>query len=295
MSFKSGFVNIIGLPNAGKSTLINKLIQEKVSIISPKVQTTRHRILGIINDPNFQMIFSDTPGIINDPKYPLHNAMMKFVNEAIADADVMVYIIDINDWRADNRTLIEDIKKKYHGPLLILLNKIDLSTQERVEKQIEIFSAYTPVDNILPISASNDFNLELIKNKALEYLPEHPGYYPDDQFTDKTERFLAAEVIRGKIFNYFRQEIPYATEVAVTEFKEEENIIRIAAEIFVERLSQKGIIIGRGGEALKRIATDARLELEENLKKKVFLEVFVKVKEDWRSKTNNLRQFGFEL
>jgi GTPase len=294
MPFRSGFANIIGKPNVGKSTLINALLGEKIAITSPKVQTTRHRILGIMNGEDYQLVFSDTPGIIPKPKYKLHDAMMKFVNEALEDADVIFYMVDPKE------------DPNYAGPILhrilsaeipsyLLINKIDtLEKQEEAELLIEKWSELFPKERIIPMSALKAFNVQSIVDAALKNLPENPPYFPEEQFTDKSERFLAAEVIREKIFNNYREEIPYSSEVIITAFKEEDTIIRIAAEIFVEKQSQKGILIGKGGESMKRIGTQARIELEEQYGKKVFLEIFVKVRDNWRENPNMLKQFGFE-
>jgi GTP-binding protein Era len=293
MSFKSGFVNIIGKPNVGKSTLINGLINEKISIVSPKVQTTRHRIMGIVNGENYQVVFSDTPGIINDKKYELHHSMMKFVQAAVEDADVVFYMVDPKENPHINQPFLSKLISQ-NIPIFLILNKIDLITQEETMELISAWSEIIPKDNIFPISAIKGFNLQLLLQSAIQNVPENPPYFPEDQLTDKTERFLASEVIREKIFLKYRQEIPYSTEVIVVSFKEEEKIIRISAEIIVERQSQKGILIGKGGESLKRVGTDARNEMEEMFQKKVFLELFVKVRENWRENKGFLRQFGFD-
>jgi GTPase len=295
MAFHSGYANIIGKPNVGKSTLINALLGEKIAITSPKVQTTRHRILGIMNGEEYQIIFSDTPGIIPKPKYKLHDSMMHFVSEALEDGDVIFYMVDTKEdphyaGQILNKILASDI------PSYLVINKVDqLESQEAVEKLIENWSQLIPVERIIPVSALKAFNVQSIFEAALKNMPENPPYFPEEQFTDKTERFLAAEVVREKIFNYYREEIPYSSEVVITSFKEEETIIRIAAEIFVEKQSQKGILIGKGGESLKKIGTQARLELEEQYGKKVFLEIFVKVRDNWRENPNMLKQFGFDL
>ena len=293
MSFKSGYANFIGKPNAGKSTLVNALMGEKVAIVSPKVQTTRQRILGMLNGDDYQLILSDTPGIIPNPKYKLHEVMMRFVHEAVEDADVIFYMIDVADKHEEVQPMLENILKQ-GVPVYLVLNKIDLLKQDDVLMMMAKFSKMLPMDNIIPMSALKGFNVEKILQVALDGLPEHPAYFPTDQYTDKTERWLVAELVREKIFNNFRQEIPYSTEVMVMSFIEEDTIIRIAAEIYVERLSQKGILIGKGGESMKKIGTEVRLELEKQYEKKIFLELFVKVKEDWRGSDRMLRQFGFD-
>jgi GTP-binding protein Era len=293
MAFRAGFVNIIGKPNVGKSTLINGLLGEKISIVSAKIQTTRHRIMGIVNGEDYQIVFSDTPGIIPQPKYKLHEAMMKFVREAIEDADIIFYMVDASERPDAIHPVLSQIQKQ-QLPTFLLINKIDLLSQEEVMALIQKWTASIPEDHIIPLSALKNFNTESVMKAALDNLPENPAYYPEDQYTDKTERFLVSEVIREKIFNNYRQEIPYATEVTVTSFKEEDTIIRIASEIIVERQTQKGILIGKGGESLKRIGTQSRMELEKTFNKKIFLELFVKVREDWRGNDRFLRQFGFE-
>jgi GTPase len=274
--------------------LINALLGEKIAITSPKVQTTRHRILGIMNGEDYQIVFSDTPGIIQKPKYKLHESMMKFVSEALEDADVIFYMVDTKeDPNYAGQVLARILDSGI--PSYLVINKVDeLESQDAVEKLIESWSKLIPGERIIPISALKAFNVKSIFEAALKHLPENPPYFPEELYTDKTERFLAAEVIREKIFNYYREEIPYSSEVIITSFKEEETIIRIAAEIFVEKQSQKGILIGKGGESLKKIGTQARLDLEEQYGKKVFLEVFVKVRENWRENPNMLKQFGFE-
>jgi GTP-binding protein Era len=291
----SGFVNIIGRPNVGKSTLINALIGEKLSIVTPKVQTTRHRVLGILNEENCQIIFSDTPGIIENPRYMLQERMMGFVKEALEDADVVLYLVDINENPGDEHTILKNILLQ-SKTVLVLINKIDKLTQEEVVDLINKWKEATglPEERIIPVSALKAFNMLKILDMAKALLPENPPYYDKDLWTDRSERFLASEVIREKIFKKFYQEIPYSVEVVIESFKDEPTIIRIAAEIYVNRASQKPILIGRGGEALKAIGTQARKELEESYGKKVFLELFVKVKEDWRENTNMLRQFGYE-
>ena len=294
MAFRSGYANIIGKPNVGKSTLINALLGEKIAITSPKIQTTRHRILGIMNGEDYQLIFSDTPGIIPKPKYKLHEAMMRFVSEAVEDADVIFYMIDSKEDPHFAGQILQNILAA-NIPSYLIINKVDLyESQEEVEKMIEKWSELVPKDRIIPISAIKSFNIQSVFEAALQNLPENPAYFDEELYTDKTERFLAAEVIREKIFNQYREEIPYASEVVITAFKEEDTIIRIAAEIFVEKQSQKGILIGKGGESMKKIGTSARIELEKQYGKKVFLEIFVKVRDNWRENPNMLRQFGFD-
>lgn len=286
-------MNIIGKPNVGKSTLINGLIKEKISIVSPKVQTTRHRIMGIVNGDDYQIVFSDTPGIIPQTKYKLHESMMKFVRDALEDADLVFYMVDTHDKPDEPNPILHRLLEQ-EKPLYLILNKIDLLDQNEVMSLIGRWSRIVPQENIIPISATKGFNLESLLKVAVQNLPESPAYFPEEQYTDKTERFLAAEAIREKIFRQYQKEIPYATEVVVTSFKEEEGIIRITAEIIVERQSQKGILIGKGGESLKRVGTHARKDLEEMFQKKVFLELFVKVRENWRENKGFLRQFGFD-
>lgn len=292
---KAGFVNIIGKPNVGKSTLINALVGEKLSIVTAKVQTTRHRILGILSEENHQIIFSDTPGIIDHPKYELQERMMNFVNIALEDADVVLYLVEIYEKPEDSHPILKKILEQ-EKPVLLVINKIDKLTQEEVIALIEKWKGATslPDDQIIPISALKKFNTLRVIQTALRFLPENPPYYDKELWTDRSERFLAAELIREKIFQKFRQEIPYSVEVTIASFKDEPDIIRIAAEIYVNRASQKPILIGKGGEALKAVGVASRKEMEETYGKKVFLEMFVKVKEDWRENKNMLRQFGYE-
>ena len=290
---KSGFVNIIGRPNVGKSTLMNALIGEKLSIVTKKVQTTRHRILGILNGDGYQIVFSDTPGIIAEPKYMLHEVMMKYVNSALEDADVVLYMVDVTDKMEEASATLQKILKT-GKPVFLVINKIDLREQEQAVDLIQKWSEFIAPQNIIPISAANAFNIEKIMQVSLDYLPEGEPFFPEEQLTDKSERFLAAEVIREKIFIHFKQEIPYSTTVVITAFNESETLVRISGEIIVSRESQKPILIGKGGESLKRVGTLARKELEETYGKKVFLELFVKVREDWREKKNFLNQFGYD-
>ena len=288
---KSGFINIIGNPNVGKSTLMNNLVGEKLSIITSKAQTTRHRILGIVNGDNFQLIFSDTPGIIK-PSYELQDSMMDIVKSALEDADVILYMVEIGEKSIKDPDVHNKIQST-KTPTIILLNKIDLSNQEDLENQINIWSNKYPNTEIYPISALNNFNTEKVINRIIELIPESPPYFPKDQLTDKPERFFVNEKLREKILLYYNKEIPYSVEVQTEEFKEEESIIKIRSLILVERESQKGIIIGHKGVALKKIGTKARIDLEKFFGKKVFIELHVKVSKNWRSNTNQLKKFGY--
>ena len=289
---RSGFINIIGNPNVGKSTLMNNLVGEKLSIITSKAQTTRHRILGIVNGDNFQLIFSDTPGIIK-PSYELQDSMMDFVKSALEDADVLLYMVEIGE-KSIKDSEVHDKIQSAKIPTIILLNKIDLSTQEDIKNQINIWSNQYPNTEIYPVSALNNFNTEKVINRIIELIPESPAYFPKDQLTDKPERFFVNEKLREKILLYYNKEIPYSVEVQTEEFKEEESIIRIRSLILVERESQKGIIIGHNGVALKKIGSKARIELEKFFGKKIFIELHVKVSKNWRSNSNQLRKFGYK-
>ena len=280
---KAGFINIIGSPNVGKSTLMNCLVGEKLSIITSKAQTTRHRILGIVNGDNFQLIISDTPGIIK-PSYELQSSMMDFVKSALEDADVLVYMLEIGEKSINNAKV----------PVIILLNKIDLSDQQQIETEIDNWSKMYPNSDVFPISALNNFNIEKLIDRIIELIPESPSYFPKDQLTDKPERFFVNEKLREKILLYYDKEIPYSVEVVTDEFKEEESIIKIRSKILVERESQKGIIIGHKGVALKKIGTKARLDLEKFFGKKVFIELHVKVSKNWRSNSSQLKRFGYK-
>ena len=289
---RSGFINIIGNPNVGKSTLMNNLVGEKLSIITSKAQTTRHRILGIVNGDNFQLIFSDTPGIIK-PSYELQDSMMDFVKSALEDADVLLYMLEIGE-KSIKDSEVHDKIQSAKIPTIILLNKIDLSNQEDIENQIKVWSNKYPNTEIYPVSALNNFNTEKVINRIIELIPESPPYFPKDQLTDKPERFFVNEKLREKILLYYNKEIPYSVEVQTEEFKEEESIIRIRSLILVERESQKGIIIGHNGLALKKIGSKARIELEKFFGKKIFIELHVKVSKNWRSNSNQLRKFGYK-
>lgn len=291
MSHKSGFVNIIGNPNVGKSTLMNTLVGENLSIITYKAQTTRQRIMGIVNGEDFQIVYSDTPGIV-DPAYKLHERMMGFINTALEDADVLIFMVEIGEMSIKNQKVIDRINN-IETPLLVLVNKIDLGTQEKTIETASFWQNVFPRADVKAISALTNFNTEGILNKVISLLPEAPPYYPKDQLTDKFERFFAAEMIREKIFVNYAKEIPYSCETVIESFQEEENIIRIRSVIFVERDSQKGIVIGKGGEMLKKVGTQARKDMEEFFGKKVYLEVFVKVLKDWRNNENLLKRFGY--
>jgi len=291
MSHKAGFVSIVGKPNAGKSTLMNSLVGEKMSIVTPKAQTTRHRILGIVNSEDYQIVFSDTPGVIK-PAYSLQESMMNFVQGSLIDADVILFVTDINE-RYDEGDVIEKLKKTT-SPVAVLINKIDKSSEEEVMKKITYWQETLNPQVIFAISALHGHNIQAIMPFVLDNLPLHEPYYAKDELTDKSERFFVSEIIREKVFKLYDKEIPYSTEVIITSFKDEEKIIRISAEIIVERDSQKNIIIGKGGEMIKKVGTYARQDIEEFLQKKVFLEMFVKVISDWRSKKNYLKSFGYD-
>ncbi len=291
MAHKSGFVNIIGSPNVGKSTLMNALVGEKLSIITAKAQTTRHRIQGIVNGEDFQIVYSDTPGIL-DPKYKLQETMLRAAKSALTDADIILYVTDIKEEPAQLSDITLKLAK-IKTPVILLINKVDKSNQEEVEKLAATWCAILPSARVLPISALEKFNLDGLLKLILEFLPEGPPFYSMDELTDKTERFFAGEIIREKILLNYQQEIPYSTEVEIEAFKVEERLIRIAAVIYVERDSQKGIIIGNKGSAIKHIGTQARLEMETFFGQRVFLEMFVKVRKDWRNSENALKNFGY--
>ncbi len=292
MTHKSGFVNILGNPNVGKSTIMNALVGENLSIITSKAQTTRHRIMGIVNGEDFQIVYSDTPGIL-DPNYKLHESMMKFVRRAITDADILIYVTDVHEESLKNQDYIDKIRR-LDVPLLLLINKIDLGTQDKLEQLVARWKEILPSAIIIPLSAKEKFNLDTVFGKIMDLLPESPPYYPKDSLTDKSERFFASEIIREKVFLNYQKEVPYSTEIEIEEFTESEKILRIRAIIHVARDTQKGIIIGSRGSALKRTGTAARLDMEEFFGKKVFLELYVKVNKDWRSKDYQLKRFGYK-
>ncbi|WP_373055675.1 GTPase Era [Zunongwangia sp. H14] len=291
MAHKAGFVNIIGNPNVGKSTLMNAFIGEKLSIITSKAQTTRHRILGIVNGEDFQVILSDTPGIIK-PAYQLQQSMMDFVKSAFEDADVLVYMVEIGEQALKDEAFFNKI---IHAeiPVLLLLNKIDTSNQEQLEEQVQLWKEKVPGAEIHPISALQGFNVAEVFNRIVELLPEGPAFYPKDTLTDKPERFFVNEIIREKILMHYKKEIPYSVEIDTQEFFEEEEIIRMRSVIMVERETQKGIIIGHKGSALKRVGVEARKDLEKFFGKQVHVELYVKVNKNWRSDSNQLKRFGY--
>lgn len=291
MGHKSGYVNIIGKPNVGKSTLMNDLVGEKISIITSKAQTTRHRILGIVNGDDFQIVFSDTPGIIKKPAYKMHEIMNKFVNVAFLDADLILYVIDITDKHIDDETI--DKVKNANVPVFILLNKIDTSDQETVEKEVLAWQERVPQAEIFPISALHNANIRHLFDCIIEKLPECHPYFPKDELTDKSMRFFVTEIIREKILLNYKQEIPYSVEVVVESYEESEKMINIRVVIYVSRESQKAIIIGKGGSALKKVGISARADIEEFVGKKVFLNMFVKVDKDWRDNEQELKNFGY--
>ena len=289
---KAGFVNIVGNPNVGKSTLMNALVGEKISIITSKAQTTRHRILGIVNGEDFQIVYSDTPGVLK-PNYKLQESMLEFSKSALTDADVLLYVTDVVDRPEKNARFVKMVNES-SAPVILVINKIDQIDQEQLEKKVEEWKNIIPRAEILPMAALHKFNLEPLLRRIKELLPESPPFFDKDQLTDKPARFFVTEIIREKILLNYDKEIPYSVDVEVERFKEEENIIRINALIYVERDSQKGIIIGRGGKSLKKIGIEARKDIEAFFDKQVYLELYVKVEKDWRSKDDKLRQFGYE-
>lgn len=291
MAHKAGFVNIIGNPNVGKSTLMNAFVGERLSIITSKAQTTRHRILGIVNGEDFQVLLSDTPGIIK-PAYELQQSMMDFVKSAFEDADILVYMVEIGEKELKDEAFFNKI---IHSeiPVLLLLNKIDKSNQQQLEEQVQLWSEKVPNAEIYPISALEGFNISEVFNRIVALLPESPAFYPKDSLTDKPERFFVNEIIREKILIHYKKEIPYSVEIDAEEFFEEEKIIRMRSVIMVERETQKGIIIGHKGNALKRVGVEARKDLEKFFGKQVHLELYVKVNKNWRSNERQLRRFGY--
>ncbi|MDH6309115.1 GTP-binding protein Era [Dysgonomonas sp. PFB1-18] len=290
---KSGFVNIVGNPNVGKSTLMNLLVGEKVSIITSKAQTTRHRILGIVNTEDYQIVYSDTPGVLR-PNYKLQESMLNFSESALSDADVLLYMTDVVEKTAKNEEFLSKVQR-VDVPVLLLINKIDQTNQQDLETLVAQWKELLPKAEIYPISALNKFNVDVVKRRIIDLIPESPPYFEKDALTDRPARFFVTEIIREKILLYYQKEVPYAVEVVVEEFKEEEKIINIRALIIVERDTQKGIIIGHQGAALKKLGTMARKDIERFFNKKIFLQIFVKVEKDWRSRDNILRQFGYRL
>ncbi|MGL5273256.1 MAG: GTPase Era [Phocaeicola sp.] len=290
---KAGFVNIVGNPNVGKSTLMNLLVGERVSIATFKAQTTRHRIMGILNTDEMQIVFSDTPGVLK-PNYKLQESMLNFSHSALSDADVLLYVTDVIEKPDKNADFVEKVARM-DVPVLLLINKIDLSNQADLTRIVEEWHEQLPKAEIIPISATSKFNVDVVMKRIKELIPDSPPYFGKDQWTDKPARFFVTEIIREKILLYYDKEIPYAVEVVVEQFKEEANKIHINAVIYVERESQKGIIIGNQGKALKKVATEARRTLEKFFNKTIFLETFVKVDKDWRSSTKELKNFGYQL
>ena len=288
---KSGFVNIVGSPNVGKSTLMNAMLGEKLSIVTSKAQTTRHRILGIVNEPEFQVVFSDTPGVVN-AAYKMHETMMGYVNSSLKDADILLFITDPFESEMNHKETLTKIQK-LKIPVFCLINKIDLVDQAKVEERMSYWKEQLPDADMIPISALHTFNLEKIWSTILELLPESPPYFDKEEISDRPVRFFVSEIIREKIFELCKKEIPYSSQVEIDTYLDEGSIIRIRAVIIVERDSQRGIIIGKGGEMLKRIGTQARKDLEKFLDKKVFLESFVKVDKDWRMSDSKLKKYGY--
>ena len=289
---KAGFINMIGAPNVGKSTLANQLVGDKLSIITSKAQTTRHRILGMVNTDDYQMIFSDLPGIV-DPAYRLHKSMMNFIYQSLSDADIFLVVVEAGEKAFKDETILNKINS-LDIPIVVALNKVDTINQEELDVKIDFWKEQFPKGMIIPISALEKFNLDSIRSVLLDLLPESPAYYPKDQFTDKSERFIVSEKIREQILTVYKKEVPYSSEVVVTDFTREPKILRIRAEIIVERDSQKGILIGKAGSKLKIVGTKARLELEEFFGTKIFLEVFVKVDKNWRDNALKLKKYGYE-
>lgn len=292
--YKSGFVNLVGNPNVGKSTLMNKLVGDKISIITNKAQTTRHRIIGIVNKPGVQVVYSDTPGVV-DPAYKMQEQMLGFSKSALGDADVLLYVTDVIEEPKKHEAFLADVRE-LQVPVLVLINKADLSTPEKLEELVQTWKSLLPnALEVLPVAALHGAGIAYIAERVEALLPDSPPYFEEDALTDRPARFFVSEIIREKVFLYYQKEIPYATEVVVQEFKEEENLIRIAANIYVERESQKGILIGHKGAAIKKLGTMARQDIERFFDKKVFLQLFVKVEKEWRSSDKMLRNFGYKL
>lgn len=290
---KSGFVNIVGNPNVGKSTLMNRLVGERISIITSKAQTTRHRIMGIVNTEDMQIVYPDTPGVLR-PNYKLQESMLNFSESALDDADVLLYVTDVIETIDKNEEFLQQVQKE-KCPILLLINKIDMTDQQKLEALVQEWKTILPQAEIIPISALSNFNVDYVKQRVEELMPESPPYFEKDALTDKPARFFVTEIIREKILLYYQKEIPYAVEVVVELFKEDDEMIHIKALIICERDSQKGIIIGHRGQALKKVGAMARKDIERFFEKKVFLEMFVKVEKDWRNRDNMLRAFGYRL
>jgi GTP-binding protein Era len=292
MEHKAGFVNILGNPNVGKSTLMNALTGEKLSIITSKAQTTRHRILGIVNGDDFQIIYSDLPGILK-PNYKLQEKMMGFIDMALKDADVFIYMAEAGESKYNDTIVSQILESKV--PIIVIVNKIDLSDQQKVVEQMEYWQGVFPNHPVIPISALRNFNIQKVLDLVIDFLPESPAYYPKGELTDKTMRFFISEIIREKILLNFKQEIPYSVEIVVDSYKETDAIIKIGAHIFVSRESQKMIILGQGGKAIKRVGIDSRKDIEEFVGKQVYLDLTVKVSKDWRNNDQQLKRFGYEI
>jgi GTPase len=289
-AFKAGFVSIVGKPNVGKSSLMNKLVGENISIITAKAQTTRHRIMGILSGDQYQIVYSDTPGIL-EPKYSLHEAMMNYVKVSLEDADLILLVVELDD-KFDEQLFARFLKMT--TPIVLLINKIDRAKGSQVTDKVDYWKKSIPnLSDIIPVSAKSGENVDKILDLVVSRLPDHPAFFPQDEFTDRSERFFASEIIREKIFLNYSEEIPYSCEVIITSFKDQEDIIRISAEIYVERDSQKGILIGKAGSSLKKVGTEARKDMEVFFGKKIFLETRVKVADNWRKERTKLRQFGY--
>lgn len=296
---KSGFVNIIGRPNVGKSTLMNALVGERMSIITNKPQTTRHRIFGILNGDDFQIVFSDTPGMIDTPAYKMQEAMNRFAHSTFEDADMMLLVLEPNETYAENDPIIERLRSAKDTPVFVIINKVDIATPEQIKEMTEQWEARLPNAIVMPVSALQKIGTEGLLAKIKEHLPEGPAYFPSDQLTDRTERFFCSEIIREKILELYEQEVPYSCEVDIEDFKDSETmrgepLARISAIIYVARKTQKPILIGKNGEAIKRLGTEARKAIEEFLDRRVFLELHVKVRENWRDDENMLKKFGYQ-
>lgn len=291
MAHKAGYVNIIGHPNVGKSTLLNALLGEKLVIVNPKAQTTRHRILGILNDEGHQLILSDTPGIL-DPQYPLQKSMMRAVDEALQDADVLLVMVELGE-KPEKAEAVVQRAERFNGPLFVLVNKMDLGTDAELVTALEAWEHVFPKAKVVPIAALHGFNVDALRERLLEILPEHPPYFPKDDMSDRDLRFFTSEMIREKVLAIYKQEIPYSTQVVVNSYEEGEELVKIQADVIVMRESQKGIIIGKGGGALRQLGTEARKAIEKFCGTKVFLDLKVKVDPDWRDDTDKLKRYGY--